>query len=191
MVMETSAAPHLEERRNSPLPNALIGAAFLAVFIVFAASESWYTAFMAVHVSFVVIWIGGGTFLTLMAMLAERARDGEQLVSIAKQAAFAGEKVFSPAAIVVLAMGIAMTINAHLGFGHFWLIFGLIGFASTFVTGIGVLAPMSKKVNALIQEKGVNDPEAMAAVSRLLLIARCDVALLLLVVADMVIKPFS
>src|SRR5215475_8620758 len=136
MSAEDTTAQAVAERPASLVPSALIGLAFLAVAIVFAASSSWYDTFLAVHILFVVLWIGGGVFLTIFAILAERARDGVQLASLAKMAAFAGERIFAPAAIVVLAMGIAMVLNADLGFGHFWLIFGLLGFASSFVVGV-------------------------------------------------------
>lgn len=178
-------------RTGSFAPTALIGLAFLVVAIVFAASSSWYDTFLAVHIIFVVIWIGGGMLLTLFGILAERARDSAQLVQIANMAAFAGERIFAPASIVVLAMGISMVLNAHLGFGHFWIIFGLLGFATTLVLGIGVLGPMSKKVSALLADKGPDDPETQAAVSKILLIARADIAMLFLVIVDMVTKPFS
>ena len=45
-------------------------------------------------------------------------------------------------------------------------------------------------MSELIQTKGVNDPETTAAISSILLIARADVAMLLLVIVDMVTKPF-
>jgi hypothetical protein len=44
---------------------------------------------------------------------------------------------------------------------------------------------------ALLEEKGPTAPETQAAIQRILLIARVDVAVLLLVVADMLMKPFS
>jgi uncharacterized membrane protein len=179
-------------RQASLLPTALIGIAFLAAAIAFLASaSSWYVTFMTVHVLFVVLWVGGGLFLTLFGILAERAHDSAQIASITKMAAFAGEKVFAPAAIVVVAMGISMVLNAHLGFGHFWIIFGLLGFLSTFVIGIGLLGPRAKKLEALQAEKGPDDPESQAAISQILLIARFDIAVLALVVVDMVTKPFS
>src|SRR5262249_1649473 len=189
-VAETTAeAP--ADRRASLLPTALIGLAFLAIAIVFAASSSWYDTFLAVHILFVVLWIGGGVFLTIFAILAERARDGAQLASIAKMAAFAGERIFAPAAIVVLAMGIAMVLNADLGFRAFWLISGLLGVASSFVVGVAVLGPSSRKLDALLTQNGPDDAETQAAISKLLLIARADIAVLLLVIVDMVTKPFS
>ena len=190
-VESSAAATPAEASRASLLPTALIALAFLALAIVFAASSSWYDTFMAVHVTFVVIWIGGGALLTILGVLAEQANDGAQLAAIARQAAFAGEKIFAPAGIVVVAMGIAMVINAHLGFDHFWIAFGLLGFATTFLIGVGVLSPMSKKANAMIQEQGTDTAEVKALISKILLIARADVAMLLLVVVDMVTKPFS
>ena len=187
-VDTTSDAP---AARPSMLPTALIGLAFLVVAIVFAASSSWYATFMTVHVLFVVIWLGGGALLTLFGILAERARDGAQLAQIAKMASFAGERIFAPSGLIVLAMGIAMVINADLGFGHFWIIFGLLGFLATFVIGMAVLGPRAKKLAVLLAEQGPDTPETQAAIGQILLIARADIAMLLLVVVDMVTKPFS
>ena len=62
---------------------------------------------------------------------------------------------------------------------------------STFLTGIGVLGPTARKIAALSAAKGAEDPEAQALTRKLLLVIRFDMAVLLLVVADMVLKPFS
>jgi hypothetical protein len=59
------------------------------------------------------------------------------------------------------------------------------------VTGIAVLAPVAKKVAELAESQGPEAPETQAAIRRILLVARVDIAVLLLVVADMVTKPFS
>ena len=141
--------------------------------------------------AFAAIWIGGGFLLTILGVIAERQRDPVQLAAIAKQAAMVGEKLFSPAAGIVLAAGIAMMINTNWGWGHFWITAGLVGFASTFITGIAVLAPRSKRVDELIRTVGVEAAETQAAIRQLLLIARFDIAVLLLVIIDMVVKPFS
>ena len=161
------------------------------VAVIFASQQSWYLAFKTVHVIFAVIWIGGGALLTILGVLAERRNDPVELATIARQAAMVGEKLFSPAALVVLAMGISMMINTDWGWGSFWIDFGLAGFASTFAIGIGFLAPMSKKVTAVIEASGPQSPEAQALISRILLVARVDIAVLLLVIVDMVTKPFS
>ena len=48
-----------------------------------------------------------------------------------------------------------------------------------------------EKIDLLLKEKGPAAPETQAAIQRILLVARFDIAILLLVVADMVTKPFS
>jgi uncharacterized membrane protein len=190
--METTAATKPQARSSGPV-TALLGGVVLVVAIVFISqaswSNAWYSAFKTVHVIAAVVWIGGGALLTILGLLAERKDDPVELATVARQAATVGEKLFAPAGLVVVAMGIAMMVNTNWGWGRFWVIAGLVGYAITFVLGIGVLAPLAKKVAALLDEKGANDPETTAQIKKILLIARIDVALLLLVVIDMVTKP--
>ena len=188
--METTVAT-TPARPASLVPTALIGAAFLVVAVIFAASSSWYLTFKAVHVIFAVVWIGGGLLLTILGILAELRNEPVELATLARQASMVGERIFTPASLIVLAMGIAMMVNLDWGWGSFWIVFGLLGFASTFVIGIGLLAPLSKRAAAAFAESGPESPEAQALVARILVIARVDIAVLLLVVVDMVVKPFS
>jgi uncharacterized membrane protein len=113
------------------------------------------------------------------------------MAAIARQAARVAEKIFAPAGLVTFAFGIAMMLNTSWGWGSFWVTAGLVGFAVSFLTGIGVLTPLVKKVDASTQAKGATHPETLVLIQRLLLIARFDIALLLLVVVDMVTKPFA
>jgi uncharacterized membrane protein len=192
-AVDSDAAP-AEARSSGPLTAVLAGVV-LVVGIVFISqatyANAWYSAFKTVHVIAAIVWIGGGAFLTILGVAAERKRDPIELANIARQAATVGEKVFAPAGLVVVAMGIAMMLNTDWGWGKFWIVAGLVGYAITFVTGVGVLSPMAKRVTALTEEKGPTHPETVAAITRILQIARIDVAMLLLVVVDMVTKPFS
>jgi uncharacterized membrane protein len=192
--METSA-PTPAEARSSGTLTALLAGVVLVVAVVFISQASWtnawYSAFKAVHVIAAMIWIGGGALLMILGIVAERRRDPVELATVARQAAMVGEKLFAPAGIVVVAMGVAMMVNTNWGWGKFWVDAGLVGYAITFVTGVGVLSPMTKKIAELTEAKGPNHPETAAAITRVLQIVRIDVAMLLLVVVDMVVKPFS
>jgi uncharacterized membrane protein len=189
---DTATTPEASVSRGNPLLTPAIGIVFLALAVLFIAdASSWFLAFLTIHVLFVVIWIGGGALLTLLGMLAERRNDPAELALIACQAAFVGERVFAPAGIVVVVMGVAMVENLGIGYGHFWVIFGLLGFLSTFLTGVAVLSPRAKRLSATVEQYGPHSPQAQAAISSILLIARADVALLLLVIVDMITKPFS
>jgi uncharacterized membrane protein len=190
--METTAATTPQARSSGPV-TALLGGVVLVVAIVFISqaswSNAWYSAFKTVHVIAAVVWIGGGALLTILGVAAERKSDPVELATVARQAATVGEKLFAPAGLVVVAMGIAMMVNTNWGWGRFWVVAGLVGYAITFVTGVAVLAPLAKKVTALVEEKGPAHPESTAQIKKILMIARVDVALLLLVVIDMVTKP--
>ena len=174
--------------------NGLLLAGVIVIAIIFAFSsvgDHWYFLFKWIHVTFAVIWIGGGVLLTILGFKAQQSGDSAEIVTIARQAAFAGEKLFAPAGLIVFLMGIAMMINTDWGWGTFWIDAGLVGYAATFITGIGVLSPLAKQIQTLAKEKGPEAPETIAVINKILLIARVDVAVLLLVIADMVTKPFS
>jgi uncharacterized membrane protein len=194
--METPATTAPAERSSSALTFALL-AAVLVVAVVFAFSSSlllpnnWYSLFKAIHVSFAVLWVGGGLTLTVLGLRAERSRDPIEAVMITRQAIFMGERVFAPAGMVVFLMGIAMMINTNWGWGKFWVIVALVGYAATFATGLGVLSPLARKINASIETNGPEHPETTALIRRILLVARVDAAVLFVVVLDMVTKPFA
>jgi uncharacterized membrane protein len=179
-----------ENRRISTTITAIAAGVFIVGALVFLLeSDSWYLAFKTVHVVSAVLWIGGGAFLTFMAMATERAEDPGRLIEVARQAEWGATRIFVPASFVVLAMGIAMTINGDLDWGQFWLVFGLIAWAISTAIGVGFLTPRIKTLNALIEEHGERDPAVQAAVTPILLAARLDIALLLLIVVDMTVKP--
>jgi uncharacterized membrane protein len=188
-----SAAP---SRGSNNLTYAVLGAvAIIGVIFAFSGSSAlmnnWYSLFKAVHVLFAVIWVGGGVSIMIHAIRAQRASDPDGIVTVAKQAAFMGEKVFAPVGLVTFLMGIAMMINTSWGWGHFWIVAGLIGYASTFIVGIAILSPLAKKIDESAEKNGPTHPETMALIERIMLIARFDVAVLMLVVLDMVTKPFA
>jgi uncharacterized membrane protein len=189
----TSAAPAAASSRSGYI-TAVLGVIVLVVGLVFALESiysNWYAIFRVVHVVVAVFWVGGGVTLTVLGLKAERSDDPREIATLANQAAFVGERFFAPAGLVVLLMGIGMVLNGDLGWNHFWVIAGLVGYAATFVTGVAVLSPLAKKVEAAIAEHGVEHPLAQGLIRRILLVARVDVSVLLLVVADMVLKPFS
>jgi uncharacterized membrane protein len=191
-----ASEPPAERGLPSGPVTAAIGLAVAIVGLVFLFESNgftshWYALFKLVHVTGAVVWVGGGLTLTILAMRAERSSDPTELATIARQAAFVGERVFAPVGMLVFLMGIAMVINLHWGWGTTWIVIGLAGYVITFLTGILVLGPSAKRIGQLIASKGAEAAETQAAIQRILLIARVDVGVLLLVVADMILKPFT
>lgn len=110
------------------------------------------------------------------------------MVAVGREVEHVGNRVFAPAAGIVLLMGILMVAFGDYGF-DLWIVLALIGYAVTFATGMLFIGPTSSKVAGAVQEKGIDAPEVAAQMDRLLLIARIDYVVLLLILADMVFKP--
>lgn len=184
------------DRRASNTVTAVVGLAVLAFVLVFifntnALPSDWYACFKWVHVTGAVLWVGGGLTLTILALWAERKQDPAEMAMLARQAAFIGERVFAPVGLLVLLAGIGMVVNLHWGWGTSWILIGLIGYAITFLTGLLVLGPQAKRIGQLIETVGAEAAETQAAIKRVLLIARVDEGVLLLIVAAMILKPFT
>jgi uncharacterized membrane protein len=192
--------PHSAEaaadQRASNAVTAVVGFAVVALGLVFLFRSNvfpsdWYALFKWVHVTGAVLWVGGGLTLTILALKAERSADPAEMAMIAKQAAFVGERVFAPVGVLVLLAGIGMVINLHWGWGTSWIVMGLVGYAITFLTGLLFLGPEAKRIGQLIETVGPDADETQAAIRRILLVARVDEGVLLLVVAAMILKPFT
>jgi uncharacterized membrane protein len=189
--MSEVVATSVERRRTSLYATAVAAALVVVVSIVFATQTTWYFVFKMIHVGAAVVWVGGGIFLAVCAVLAELANDDAQLLQVGHWADKVAGKIFPLTSIVVLVFGIAMMANGNLAYDEFWVVFGLIAWAASAATGILYLTPQAKTLTKAMVERGPQDPEVQERLRRILLIARFDVALMFLIVMDMVAKPFS
>jgi hypothetical protein len=189
--METTTSPAPAGRGFLLVTTAVIGLGVVVVAVVFTRESSSYLIYKTLHVLFSVIWIGGGVVLTLLGIKAELSHDATEKLWLARQGAWVSQRVFAPSALIVLAMGILMMLEVDWGWDRFWIVFGLIGFATTFAIAIGFIMPQANKLNRLMDTVGPLAPESQAAMSRILLLAKLDSAVLILVVIDMMVRPFS
>jgi uncharacterized membrane protein len=156
-------------RRNSLYATAAIALAVVVVSIVFAANAPWYLVFKMLHVGAAVIWVGGGLFLMILAVLAELANNDDQLLQIGHWAETVAGRLFPAMSFAVLGFGIAMTENGDIGYNQFWIMFGVVAWALSAATGILFLGPESKRLNKVAAEHGPKSPEAQARLRRILL----------------------
>src|SRR5436309_509127 len=191
MEQAVAAPSAANRRRTSIIVTASIAVALVAASIVFAASAPWYFVFKMLHVGAAVVWVGGGLFITICAVLAELADNDDQLLQIGHWAETVAGRLFPAMSFVVLGFGIAMTMNGDIPYNQFWLIFGLVAWTLSAASGIVFLGPEAKRLNKVASTQGPQSPEAQARLRRILLVARIDVALMFLIVFDMVAKSFS
>lgn len=168
----------------------LLAALLLAGTIIFL----WRTAdaeqiYMAAHVVGAVVWVGGGAALTILALLTQRAHDTHALANLVRQIEKIAMRVFTPASLVTLGFGFALVQKEHVGYGSFWIDFALTAWALSFIIGAVLIGPRTTRLKRLIDARGEDDPVVQHGISTVLLLARIDVTMLVLVVIDMAAKP--
>jgi uncharacterized membrane protein len=168
----------------------LAGIILLAGSILFLSLAPFtFQIYLAVHVTAAVIWVGGDVTLTTLGIVFERRGEGDTLAALGRMGAWVGTRIYTPALFVVIAFGIALMHEMSIDWGQFWVIFGLIGWATAAVLGVAFVGPELGRIDEAARAHGPTSPEVMARVKRLFMIFRFDTALLILIVLDMTARP--
>lgn len=146
-----------------------------------------YETLLLVHILAALVWVGGGFMLVLLAYRAERAEDEVAMAYVVGQGDKLANKVFVPAAVTTLVMGILLTIDGPWSFGDLWIVLGLVGYAVSFVVGIGFIEPEGKRIHAAM-EAG-QPARGEFHIRRINVVSRMELAVLYVVVAAMALKP--
>ncbi len=148
---------------------------------------TWYEFLLFMHIGAAMIWLGGAFTFQMYGLVVRRGGDPEEIARFAGRAGSLAERMFVPASLVVIAAGVLMMIDGDWDWGQLWVIFALVTFAASFVTGLFFLGPMAKR----IPEVGPTTPEGQALIERLFTVLRVDLAFMYAIVFAMVVKPTS
>ena len=154
------------------------------------ATIATYQWFLAVHILAAVLWVGGAFTLQMFAIRTSRARSAERMAGFAGDAEWVGTRVFVPASLALVVFGFLLIHQQHYEY-KFWLVFPIVVWTASFITGAAFLGPQSGRLSKAIEARGIESPEAIAIQQRIFLVSRVELVLLLLVVLDMALKPFS
>jgi hypothetical protein len=152
---------------------------------------SWYELFLFVHLSASIVWIGAGVLSLLLATTYDRESDEVAIKRFLRDQEWLAMRLFVPASLIVVVMGIAMVIESDAwSFSYLWIVLGLIGYAATFVTGFFFIRPASERIGAEMEQQGGRlTPGLRASIRKLIVTARVDYVTFALVILDMVVKP--
>ena len=143
-----------------------------------------------IHILAAATWVGTAIEQQVVQARAMATRDRERILRAAEEAEWLGNRVFAPAAGIAVLFGILMVIQSPAyNFSDTWIIIGIALFVVTSITGAAYLTPESKRIKDLIAERGLEDAEVTSRVKRIMAISRVDLVVLILIVADMVLKP--
>ncbi|BAV48519.1 hypothetical protein MLTONO_3616 [Mesorhizobium loti] len=147
----------------------------------------WYSIVKFLHIVSAILWVGGGFVLFLLGVLAERAGNIADKLQAMRASGQLGGCFFAPMSMLTLIFGLIMC-SFWVGFSDLWIIIGLVGYATTFSIGMFIFKPTGERMGAMIAKEGVT-PAALAIGQRMMSAARFDYAVMLVIVADMVLKP--
>jgi len=157
-----------------------------------ACYQGWisrYELLVFLHVFGSIVWIGVGMTGHALLVWSDR-RDQHEFAATLSMAIKWIELpalVFGPLLLVVT--GVALVLDGPWGFGDTWVLVGLGGYAAALVFGGVFQAPGTKRVNALLAERGPDDPEVIALGRRLNALMWPELAILLVVLLAMTTKP--
>ncbi|MER8629228.1 DUF2269 family protein [Mesorhizobium opportunistum] len=147
----------------------------------------WYSIVKFLHIVSATLWVGGGFVLFLLGMIAERAGNIDDKLQAVRASGQLGGRFFAPMSMLTLLFGLVMC-GFWVGFSDLWIIIGLVGYATTFSIGMFIFKPTGERMAAMIATEGVT-PSLLAIGQRMMSTARFDYAVMLVIVADMVLKP--
>ena len=148
---------------------------------------SYYEVLLFLHIAAAAVWLGSGFFLQMLVFRADKTGDAPLLQGMASNSAWLAQRIFIPASLAVLVVGILLTIEGPWSFGELWIVLGLAGYAFSFLTGIGFIEPEGKRIAAAM-EAGDSD-RARLHISRINTVSRIELVVLYLVLGTMALKP--
>jgi uncharacterized membrane protein len=146
---------------------------------------TWYEFLLFVHISAAVIWLGGAFTFQMYGFVVARGGDPEEMARFAGRAGVLGERMFVPASLLVILAGVGLMIEGSWDWGQLWVIFALVTFAASFLTGLLVIAPLAKRIPVV----GPTTPAGQSLIERLFTILRIDLVFMYAIVFAMVVKP--
>src|SRR5262245_28036409 len=100
---------------------------------------TWYELWLFLHISAVVLWIGGAVAVQVFGALAKASGDPARTAAFGKDTGVMVRWVFMPMSVLVLLTGILLVNEGNWDWGEWFIVLGLIGWAAVAVTAFGYL----------------------------------------------------
>jgi uncharacterized membrane protein len=140
------------------------------------------------HITSAAIWVGGSLMLQALYLRIRRTTP-DRVMDFFGDVGTVGNRLFIPNNLILVALGFWLASEGNWDLGETWIYIALAVFIASFLTGAGFLGPEAGRIEKLAAERGPADPEVQSRVARVLTVSRIELAFLILVILDMVIKP--
>jgi uncharacterized membrane protein len=148
-----------------------------------------YEFLLTIHVLAAVVWVGGGITIHILGRRVLKRDDGQEIYEFSKEINTVALRLYAPTSLILLVAGILLVNEAGFEFSQLWITLAFIGWAFSFIVGIGYYGPQDKKLQALVAAEGPTAPGVAANVRQAMLVNQFELLVLILVVIDMTTKP--
>lgn len=149
-----------------------------------------YEALLWLHVTFSSLWVGGAVLLTVLSTVAQRSNDAGRVTSAVATAEAFGGRYFGPIGMLVVLLGVCLVIEGPWSFGDAWISVSLgLVVVSILIGAVFLSRETVRATTALAGAREAMNPEARAAVNRIVVVSWVDAAILFAVVFLMTTKP--
>ena len=132
---------------------------------------TWYEFWLFLHISSVVVWIGGAVIGQVFGVLTQRAKNPLESAAYGRNMGFVAMKVFLPSSILVIVTGIGLTENGNWDWGEPFILIGLLGGLAIMAIAFSYVTPQLGRTGARMAADGPS-PELVARMNQLVWIAR-------------------
>jgi uncharacterized membrane protein len=144
---------------------------------------------LTLHILAAATWIGAALAVQVIGARMRPSTPAEVVDHFAGDAEAIGKMLFAPAGIVLVTTGVALVANEDLEWTSAWILAGIGAFFVAIAVGGAFLIPEGRRIAELARTPGRDPAEVRDRTRRRLLIARVDLLILILAVADMVYRP--
>jgi hypothetical protein len=141
------------------------------------------------HILAAATWIGAALAVQVIGARMRPSTPDDVVDHFAIDAEAIGKALFGPAAVVLLITGVALVANENLDWTTAWILAGIGAFVVALAVGGAFLIPEGRRIAELARTPGHDPAEVRLRARRRLLVARVDLLMLILAVADMVYRP--
>ena len=148
-----------------------------------------YEFLLTIHVLAAVIWVGGGLAMHILGRRVLKRGDPREIFEFSKEINTVAMRLYAPTSLILLIAGILLVNEAGYEFSQLWITLALIGWAFSFIVGVGYYGPQDKKLQALVAADGPAATGIVENVRQALFVNQIEQLVLFLIVIDMTTKP--
>jgi uncharacterized membrane protein len=148
---------------------------------------TWRELWLFLHVTAAMVWVGGAAAIQVFGILTKRAADPAKSAFFAKNVSWTVQRVFLPAALVVLAAGVGLTIEGDWDWGEPFIVYGLLAWAAVSLVAFGYVGRAIGSAAAQLESQGPS-PALALRLRNLVWLSRVLLVVLLTIVFMMSTK---